>query len=245
MDKENQNESNTVDDILRKIEEKADTAEYLYRREPERYEEEPYFGKVSSNFYREFLKDDDFDVSAEYFDIEAFQEVMLTSANKFSRKPISELERLSEIQHCGGKTNLIDFTTDYLIALFMACDGSRGKDGRLVLQKKEQINPYIQESYEPINRVIAQKSVFVRHPDGFIQPNEDDVINIPAALKQPILIHLRNSHGISVETIYNDIHGFIKDQTIHMEVYMAIYKGLIHEQKGSVENGDSNADGAL
>ena len=189
------------------------------------------------------MKDDDFDVAAEYFDIEAFQAVMLTSANKFYRKTTSELERLSEIQHYGG--NLIDFTTDYLIALFMACDGSRGKDGRVILQKKEQINLYIQESYEPINRVIAQKSVFVRHPDGFIQPNEDDVINIPADLKQPILIHLRNSHGISVETIYNDIHGFIKDQAIHMEVYMAIYKGLIHEQKGGVENGNSNADGAL
>ena len=245
MDRENQNEPSTVDEILRKIEEKANTGEYLYRGEPEHYEKEPYLGKVSSNFYREFLKDDDFDVAAEYFDIEAFQEVMLTSVNKFSRKPASELERLSEIQHYGGKTNLIDFTTDYLIALFMACDGSRGKDGRVILQKKEQINPYIEESYEPINRVIAQKSVFVRHPDGFIKPSEDDVINIPADLKQPILMHLLNSHGISVETIYNDIHGFIKDQTIHIEVYMAIYKGLIHEQKGGVENGDSNADGTL
>ena len=117
MDKEYQNEPSTVDEILRKIEQKADTGEYLYRGEPERHEEEPYFGKVSSNFYREFLKDDDFDVSAEYFDIEAFQEVMLTSANKFSRKPANELERLSEIQHYGGKTNLIDFTTDYLINL--------------------------------------------------------------------------------------------------------------------------------
>lgn len=245
MDRENQNEPSTVDEIREKIEEKADTGEYLYRGEPEHYQEKPYYGKISSNFYREFLKDDDFDVSAEYFDIEAFQEVMLTSANKFPRKSIGELERLSEIQHYGGKTNLIDFTTDYLIALFIACDGSRGKDGRLILQKKEQINLYIQESYEPVNRVIAQKSVFIRHPDGFIEPSEDNIINIPADLKQPILIHLRNSHGISVEAIYNDIHGFIKDQTIHMEVYMEIYKGLIHEQKGSVENDDSNAEGSL
>ena len=245
MDTENQNEPNTIDGILRKIEQKADTGKYIYRGEPEHYEKEPYLGKVSSNFYREFLKDEGFDVAAGYFDIEAFQEVMLASANKFSRKPASELERLSEIQHYGGKTNLIDFTTDYLIALFMACDGSRGKDSRVILEKKEQINLYIQESYEPISRVIAQKSIFVRHPDGFIQPSKDDIINIPADLKQPILRHLWNSHGISVETIYNDIHGFIKDQTIHMEVYMAIYKGLIHEQKGDVENGDSNAAGAL
>ena len=30
-----------------------------------------------------------------------------------------------------------------------------------------------------------------------------------------------------------------------MEVYMAIYKGLNHEQKGDVENGNSNTDDAL
>ena len=35
-----------------------------------------------------------------------------------------DFEILTELQHYGGKTNLIDFTTDYLIALFFACDGS-------------------------------------------------------------------------------------------------------------------------
>ena len=65
-------------------------------------------GKVSSNFYREFLKDSDFDVEAEQFDIEEFQKTMLLAANKFSRKPVSELEHLAEIQHYGGKpTSLI------------------------------------------------------------------------------------------------------------------------------------------
>ena len=31
-----------------------------------------------------------------------------------------DFEILTEIQHYGGKTNLIDFTTDYFIALFFA-----------------------------------------------------------------------------------------------------------------------------
>lgn len=237
MDRGNQNEPNTVDEILREIEKKTDTGEYLYRGEPEHYQGAPYYGKVSSNFYRVFLKDKDFDVSTEYFDIEAFQEVMLTSANKFSRKPISELERLSEIQHYGGKTNLVDFATDYLIAFFMACDGSPDEDGRIILQKRESVEPYIEEPYEPINRVIAQKSIFVRHPDGFIQPNEDDVINILANLKKPILVRLKKAHGISVETIYNDVHGFIRDQKNHMDVYKAIYEGLAQKQKGDSGDG--------
>lgn len=237
MDKENQNEPSTVDGILRKIEEKANIGDYLYRGEPEHHLDDPYFGKVSSNFYRVFLKDDDFDVVEKHFDIEEFQTAMLDIAKQFSRKPISELERLSEIQHYGGKTNLIDFASDYLIALFMACDGSPDEDGRIILQKRESVEPYIEEPYEPINRVIAQKSVFVRHPDGFIQPNEDDVINIPANLKQPILVRLKKAHGISVETIYNDIHGFIRDQRNHMKVYKAIYEGLAQKQKGDSGNG--------
>ena len=44
-------------------------------------------------------------------------------------------EILTEIQHYGGETNLIDFTTDYFIALFFACDGHHDEKGRVILQK--------------------------------------------------------------------------------------------------------------
>ena len=237
MDRENQNEPSTVDEILRKIEEKVDTGEYLYRGEPEHYQDEPYYGKVSSNLYRVFLEDEEFDVETEHFDIEAVQAEMLEAAKLFARRTSIELERLAEIQHYGGKTNLIDFTEDYLVALFMACNTSLSKDGRVIMQKKELIASYIKDSYEPINRIIAQKSVFVRHPDGFIQPNEDDVINIPANLKQPILEYLERAHGISAETIYNDIHGFIRHQSLKLETYKTIYRGLAEKQKGDSEDG--------
>ena len=129
----------TVNGILRKIEEKADTGEYLYRGEPEHYQEDPYYGKISSNLYRDFLEREGFDVEAEHFDVEVVQEAMLSAARKFFRKTVRDFEILAEIQHYGGKTNLIDFTTDYLIALFMVCDReeSLGKDGRVILQKRE------------------------------------------------------------------------------------------------------------
>ena len=237
MDKETQNEPNTINGILRQIEEKSDTGEYLYRGEPEHYQGHPYYGKVSSNLYRAFLEDDEFDVEAEHFDIEDIQKLMLESAKQFSRKSASEIERLAEIQHYGGKTNLIDFTEDYLIALFMACDGSPTKDGRFIFQKKQLINSYIEKPYEPINRVIAQKSVFVRHPDGFIQPDTQDVINIPAGLKKSMQDHLDSSHGISVKSIYNDIHGFIRDQRNQLEVYKSIHKGLNRERQGDSDSG--------
>ncbi len=227
----------TVDGILKKLKEKADIGGYLYRGEPEHFQDDPFCGKVSSNFYRIFLDDGNFDVEVEYFDIEELQTAVLSTSEQFSRKPVSELGRLSEIQHFGGKTNLIDFTKDYLIALFMACDDFPDNDGRIILQARELVEPYIEEPYKPINRVIAQKSVFVRHPDGFLQPNEDNIINIKSDLKQPMLIHLRNSHDISVETIYNDIHGFVRDQSNHMQFYKTIYEGLVQKQKGDIGNG--------
>lgn len=32
-------------------------------------------------------------------------------------------------------------------------------------------------------------------------------------------------HGISTQTVYNDLHGFIRNQHIHQETYMEAYKG--------------------
>ncbi|RKU31279.1 hypothetical protein C6497_01965 [Candidatus Poribacteria bacterium] len=227
----------TVDGILKKLKEKADIGGYLYRGEPEHYMDHPFYGKVSSNLFRVFLCDKRIDVDEERFNIEEVQNAVLNISKQFSRKSMSDLEYLSEIQHYGGKTNLIDFTKDYHIALFMACDGIPDENGRIILQARTLVEPYIEEAYDPINRVIAQKSIFVRHPDGFILPKDDDIIDIQSDLKLPMLRHLQNSHDISVETIYNDIHGFIRDQNNHSKFYNSIYEGLIQKQKGDTGNG--------
>ena len=84
----------------------------------------------------------------------------------------------------------------------------------------------------PRHRVIAQKSVFVRPPKGFIEPHEDDIVTIPANLKQLILQHLRMYHGISTETIYNDLYGFIRNQDIHGGAYTQFYRGVTCQSRG-------------
>ena len=223
MDKEKPDEPSTVDDILRKIEEKADTGEYIYRGEPKHYEEHPYTRKVSSNLYRVFLEHKDFDVDAEHFDIEVVQTRMLDDAKKYLRGTGGDSELLVEMQHYGGKTNLIDFTTNYFIALFFACEKYSSENGRVIFQRRELISSTIKEPSKPINRVVAQNSVFVRPPEGFIRPDDNDVINIPSGIKLPMLEYLKESHDISTETIYNDIHGFILYQRDHMEAYVEFY----------------------
>ena len=148
---------------------------------------------------------------------------MLEDAKKYLRRTSSDCELLVEMQHYGGKTNLIDFTTDCFVALFFACEQYASENGRIICEKKELLSPSIKEPPKPINRVVAQSSVFVRPPDGFIKPDDNDIINIPSEIKLPMLEYLQEIHDISTETIYNDIHGFIRYQKDYMESYVEFY----------------------
>ena len=240
------NKQRSLQDIIREIEQKSEGGGYIYRGEPECYEGAPYCGKVSSSLWREYRIEDG------HFNVELVQKELLAAAKKHtgdlpedfrlditslqergaeSAEETVDFEILTEIQHYGGKTNLIDFTTNYFIALFFACDGEPNKDGRVILQKVDAIRDMIARPRNPRHRVIAQKSVFIRPPRGFIEPSSDETVIVPACLKEDILEHLRTHHGISTEKIYNDLHGFIKYQDIHGEAYTAFYKGFASGNK--------------
>ena len=199
--------SDSLDEVLAVITDlgrQAAGGDYIFRGEAECYPE------VSSSLYRELP-------AALRGQVEAAQEVRLLEARQFTTEP-EAFEILTELQHYGGKTNLIDFTADYLIALFFACDGSHSRDGRVILLDKfGSYENYIREPNRPVNRVIAQKSVFVRPPAGFIKP--DLMVVIPAPLKAPLLRHLWQCHDIAAETIYNDLHGYIRYAALHQEAF--------------------------
>ena len=237
-----ENDLSQIKEIINEIEEKSADGGYIFRGERECNE------KVSSNLYRDF---DGIDTKG--FDIEVVQKEMLNGAKKHTghlpltgdlpkdyRQSMAKMfsvreedtaetadfEILTEIQHYGGKTNLIDFTTDYLVALFFACDGHHDKEGRVIIQKAEEIQDMIKYPRNPRHRVAGQKSVFVRHPKGFIEPHKDNIVIIPENLKKTMLQHLRKYHGIYTETIYNDLYGFIRNQDIHGDAYTQFYRGI-------------------
>ena len=87
--------------------------------------------------------------------------------------------------------------TDYHIALFLACSGAPGKDGRVIFLQRDN-QPLIRPATPP-NRVIAQKSVFVRPPSGFVEPSH--IVIVPSVAKAPILEHLNRCHGMSVASV--------------------------------------------
>jgi len=208
--------------IVKEIAEKSaggDYIYYIYRGEPRLYP------KVSSTLYREL------NTLSKRFGIEALQNIeaveygMLEEVRRYTQGVNdNDIEILTQLQHYGGKTNLIDFTTDSAIALFFACNGHFQEDGRVILVNIDTPQGEIVKPGNPVNRVISQKSIFVRPPKGFVEPDEE--IIIPKADKRHILDYLRRYHGIWPRTIYNDLHGFIRYTDKDGSAYAGFYKGV-------------------
>lgn len=210
------------DSILQKINELAKRSldgDYIYRGEPKCFKE------VSSSLYREFPE-----LHSGHYHIEKIQSEILQAAKDFTGLT-DEQDILSQLQHYGYSTNLIDFTTDINIAIFFACDGHPKEDGRVILLDRSRY-PLIKPK-NPANRAIAQKSVFVQPPKGLVNP--DRVVIIPHDLKSKMLDHLDKSHGIAIATIYNDLHGFIRYHKVHRNAYAEFYAGLNSWLKSQTE----------
>ena len=219
------NESNTQTDlnrVLEKITEIANASadgDYIYRGESKSHDE------VSSNLYREY-KDE---IETEHFDIEVVQNEILREAREYTTHKMDDPEILAELQHHGGKTNLIDFTTDYLVALFFACDGNRDEPGRVILLQNQSEVYKVVKPPRTIPRAGGQKSIFVQSPSGIVAPNT--VVCIPTDLKGVMLDYLQKHHDISTRTIYNDLQGFIENRRIHQSAYTEFYKGVTCDER--------------
>ena len=120
--------------------------------------------KISSNLYRELVA-----VKTKYSSIRTIQDNIVAEARAYTDKT-EYFDILTEIQHYGGKTNLIDFTTDYNVALFFACYGSPAECGRvIILKESDELKKIRHEPQIPEVRVRSQKSVFIEPPNGYIE----------------------------------------------------------------------------
>lgn len=205
-----------IQKLLQRIREKSSQGEHIYRGESEHH------GKIASGLYRKY-KDGRYKdaIQAKEFGIQIAQKEMLKQVKAYTDFT-DETDVLTELQHYGGKTNLIDFTTDYLIALFFACDGSFEQAGRIILLNKNSNQGTISSPKKNQNNgVISQKSIFFQSPKGYLDEKEAavEIIAIPKEMKLPVLDYLRKYHDIARHTIYNDIFGYIQDQEKHQSAY--------------------------
>ena len=234
---ESDSNDSKIQKLLQSIREKSSQGEYIYRGEAEHH------GKIASGLYQKYTKE----IDTKEFDIQIAQEEMLKQVKVYTDFT-DETDVLTELQHYGGKTNLIDFTTDYLIALFFACDGSPNKDGRVILLNKNSNQGTISSPKKnQNNRVISQKSIFFQSPKGYLDEKDSavEIISIPKEMKQPVLGYLRKYHDIAMHTIYNDIFGYIQNQKKHQDAYTEFYIGLTFQDKGKYRKAIQHYDEAI
>ena len=220
-----------VRNIISEIVEKAADGNYIYRGEPECYTQ------VSSSLWRQLQSTFTLHDGVN-FDYNVIQESYLKDARQYRGDLYrDDFELASQLQHLGGSTNLIDFTADYLVALFFACDGAHDKPGRVILfeRAEDKSSRYkIKVPQHPINRITAQKSIFVRSSQGFLEQDEIKTVCVKAELKESILTYLRKHHGIYTQTIYNDLQGYIKHQKNHHKAYIEYGRGQLSRRNNAV-----------
>ncbi len=144
---------------------------------------------------------------------------------------MSDLQRLSVLQHQGAATGLLDFTESPLVALWFACSEKPSKDGKVfildigdyqvavngrLLEEEDLFNTERVVYYEPDRslgaRIVAQQSVFVicnppRIPDWRLRS-----VVVPKKLKESIKEHLARV-GLSERVMFGDVPGLAHANT--------------------------------
>ena len=208
----------------------------VFRGENQRY------GKVSSKLYRQYLEGKNA-IKNENFSILTVEKDLIEKARTHILGD-KNIEILTELQHYGGKTALIDFTYNMLIALFFACDGEFEQDGRIIVfdtnkaTQKTEIDYKNQDIYRIIAptgknpRVIFQSSVFIHTEQGYVDKKDCKFITIEKEQKEALSNHLRKHFNIETATIYNDLHGFIQNQDNYITAETEFYRGFTcHKNK--------------
>ena len=131
-----------------------------------------------------------------------------------------EFEALAVLQHYGAPTSLIDFSEDWRVAMYFACERYAEKCGRIVFFSSRDAEQEYRlsvrrpkahqhdQSGRSVGREMDQKSVLVSAESGEFAPHSSHVQTIPHKYKPHLLAWLR-SQGISRESVYRDVHGYV------------------------------------
>ena len=255
-----------IQEKIQVILDKCSTGKYIFRGENKEY------SKVSSGLYRQYCQRDDSKpvndsnpttndplIDNEHFFVSSVEQDIVEKVRQHIRPNALNIEVLTELQHYGGKTALLDFSKDLHIALFFACDGNFDKNGRVIFFKTSELTESTEINYNQIDttkhtlisptgknpRVIFQSSIFVHVPKGYLEVFEYDIIEIENDLKEPLLDYLSKYFNINTETIYNDIQGFISNQHNHSTAEVEFYRGNANTNLGKYKEAIENYDKAI
>ncbi|MBF2735528.1 MAG: FRG domain-containing protein [Betaproteobacteria bacterium AqS2] len=203
---------------------KFPAGEFLYRGLSDAYTDNGNIRLISSSLYRELS-------GGNKKLVEEVEEDIVNRAREMLYLPhASTLEILTDLQHHHGKTNCIDFTRSMLVALFFACYQDLDRDGAVFCLDAKKLRPLKEITYpetikknevalidpapsqESKIRIISQNSVFLRPRHGCVPKGYYKSIRIRASAKRNILALLRDTFGISRNSIFRDLPGFIANE---------------------------------
>lgn len=146
------------------------------------------------------------------------------------RRNFDRLNNLAILQHVGYGTSLLDFTLNYEIAMFFACQHSFDNDGRIIIfhDNTKYTWHHIGENDEldiAYPRAQIQESVLVECPKLYLENGDYKICTIPKALKFDILRYLDNK-GISREKIFPDFLGVVEIEQLSMKAMDKYHLGV-------------------
>ena len=188
--------------------------------------------EVSASAYRrmtESLKEPPSPILLENYIKQLLNDAGIRGLRRVQDRRYSDLELLSELQHHGAATCLIDFTTNPLVALWFACREKPVQPGKVIAMATEDVDLFstvtfsdleksVEEflhgrnlwKWEPsqvINRILTQQSVFV-FGRGKIADTYYEEIIIESNSKLEIRNELREIFGINEQHLFSDFTGF-------------------------------------
>ncbi|VVH64635.1 TPR domain protein, putative component of TonB system, partial [uncultured Gammaproteobacteria bacterium] len=152
----------------------------------------------------------------------------------YHKEKLSNLELLLELQHYGAATGLIDFSRDFLVALWFACNSNKDKNGSVFALNISDIDKFTQpkddksifsecdklqfidSNFKSNNRIFAQKGVFVF---GNQTINNTKAIPILQDHKEAILQELSDIFSIDEKSLFQDIYGFSMVNDVKHPIY--------------------------
>ena len=254
--------------FIKTLVEKFGKGGYIFRGTTTRYSLQKGEGKIrdgiNSTLYRWVVKENKKgDIAEEqeslkkifseneFFSPARMEEEIAENAQEMSQIKNETHGVLTDLQHFGGKTNMIDFSHSMYVALFFACQSKFGKNGELIILREKDLQKIKKIDYtksakglaiiEPAKtkdsqrRADSQQSVFVRPANGYINLYKCKIIEISAEIKQHILDYLREEEKIDHNFIYNDLHGFIKNEKNNETASLYFHLGRANQDKGDNE----------
>ena len=242
-----------VEDLIAEIRAKCVGGHFVFRGTPMVHSEDR--DGVNSSLYR-WAKEED--VINDHYKPSDVEKEIVEKARKHFPAKTSNIEILTVLRHYGGRVNLIDFSRNLYVALFFACNGKFGEDGEITIvdtsdtdkcAKLKEIDyeklaknsggnlgiiepSQIQESRA---RAAVQGSVFLYSSDGYINEKLFTHHTIPHGLKEDVLNHIEEFNNITIDTIYNDIIGFISNEKNYETAATYFYRGNKEANSGDYE----------